>query len=509
MHAHRAPLPASLRLAAAASARNLNILPETKPPNAAPHQDGETPLIAAASAGAAACVSALLALGASALAADKARSAVELESGAGASSLCGGVARALVPRLCSPLLSTASQGGRTALHLAADAASAEALLSAGCAPDAPDRELRTPLSVAAANGRDGAAAALLAAGADRDSRDGEGMTPLLWAAAAGEAACVRLLLSAGAERDATAQARPSLATLPRPSRASQAPLSRPHFPTSPFDSPQNGMSAVQLAAREGRVDCVEALAKAGADVNAVRTPSNPPRSTPVRPPPITTDGGTPHPSERGQTAGPSSALHLAAANGNAACVRALISAGAATDARDAHVSPHQPPPIPQNSNRSHSSAACRLRRTTARPSFSTATPLRPRAGRRDGDAQRRPEGVCGGGGGPRGGGRRRLRPGRGAPTPAYLRPALALRCPQHAARREADLIRPPPSPTNTPPQRGNTPLHVSCARGHAGCADALIRAGADKEAADGVRSFLLAAVCFSFRAPLDSAIGLS
>lgn len=90
--------------------------------------------------------------------------------------------------------------GKTALHLASergDAPLAELLLSAGANPNLRDARGRTPLYLAAVNGRE-AVAALLIVCAGLDSRNLEGTTPLAAAVANGHDAVARLLIEGGA-----------------------------------------------------------------------------------------------------------------------------------------------------------------------------------------------------------------------------------------------------------------------------------------------------------------------
>lgn len=86
---------------------------------------------------------------------------------------------------------------------AGDRAAVMAQLDAGADPNPFDAEGRTPLMVAARDGRDDLVRLLLEAGADPTLADGVGETPLITAAAHGHAEVCRLLLphARGDERD--------------------------------------------------------------------------------------------------------------------------------------------------------------------------------------------------------------------------------------------------------------------------------------------------------------------
>jgi uncharacterized protein len=80
-----------------------------------------------------------------------------------------------------------------------DAAGVQLLLKHKARVDTRDRERRSALHVAAANGHAGIVAALLDAGADVRARDASGMTPLLSAARGGRVSAFDALVAAGAD----------------------------------------------------------------------------------------------------------------------------------------------------------------------------------------------------------------------------------------------------------------------------------------------------------------------
>jgi len=128
--------------------------------------------------------------------------------------------------------------GRSPLHLAAEngkAAFCRWLVDNGARLDLADDLLQTPLHLAAASGRVEATEVLLNAGADSDARDGSGWTALHWAAWNDEAACAKALLAGSQEPD-------------------------------PRDA--IGATPLHLAAEACAYQTAELLLEAGADVNA-------------------------------------------------------------------------------------------------------------------------------------------------------------------------------------------------------------------------------------------------
>ena len=110
------------------------------------------------------------------------------------------------PRAADGTLDAVNEQRQTPLHLAAAAASSQAvqlLLRHGAAVDARDARGRAALDLACAASSEACVQMLLAAGAAPNAADGEGATPLHRCAEVGATACARALLGAGAtlERD--------------------------------------------------------------------------------------------------------------------------------------------------------------------------------------------------------------------------------------------------------------------------------------------------------------------
>ena len=196
---------------------------------------------------------------------------------------------------------TAEADGTTPLHWAARADDLETvtlLIKAGADAKASNRYGVTPLSLAALNGNARMIEALLAAGADARGTVSRGQTVLMTAARTGNAAAVRVLLDHGAIVDARESQLGETALMWAASEnhgdvvsllvsrgadvnARSATIT---FPKDRFGLegvltilPHGNWTPIMYAARDGAPDAARALAKAGADVNAV----DPDGSTPI------------------------------------------------------------------------------------------------------------------------------------------------------------------------------------------------------------------------------------
>ena len=195
----------------------------------------------------------------------------------------------------------AEADGTTPLHWAARADDLETvalLLKAGADAKAANRYGVTPLSLAAINGNAKMIEALIAAGADAKSTVSRGQTVLMTAARTGNAAAVRVLLDHGAEVNARESQLGETALMWAASENHAAVVSllvsrgadvnarsaTVKFPKDRFGLegvltilPHGNWTPMMYAARDGAPDAARALAKAGADVNAV----DPDGSTPI------------------------------------------------------------------------------------------------------------------------------------------------------------------------------------------------------------------------------------
>jgi len=160
-----------------------------------------------------------------------------------------------------------NQFGTTALTEAAIIGSAkiiDALLKAGADANTRNPEGETPLMAVARGGNVEAARRLLEAGADVNAKESfGGQSALMWAAAQGQAGMVKFLASKGADLNARGVIRQwerKVITEPRPK-----------------DLNKGGFTPLLYAAREGCVECVQALAAAGADLDL----EDPERITPL------------------------------------------------------------------------------------------------------------------------------------------------------------------------------------------------------------------------------------
>ena len=130
------------------------------------------------------------------------------------------------------------------------------LLDAGAEPEGPNVDGQTALMAAIRTGETDVARLLIEAGADVNAVEGfRNQTPLMWAAAAprNSGQMVRLLLAEGAD------VRPRALYTDWPNQITAEPRAQYR--------PVGGLTALLYAARNGCRDCVDALIRAGADVN--------------------------------------------------------------------------------------------------------------------------------------------------------------------------------------------------------------------------------------------------
>jgi ankyrin repeat protein len=200
----------------------------------------------------------------------------------------------------SPDVNAAQADGTTALHWAVrwnDLETAQLLLHAGAAAGASNHDGATPMFLAAQNGSAAMIELLLKAGADVSapvlahgetalmmaSRSGSvdavktlldhgakvnakdtlrGTTALMWAAEQGHVAVVELLTARGADVSTQSEV---LRPLKRRGLGF-APAKDQGGPDAPI---KGGLTALLFAARQGSMECVQALTKSGADVNQI------------------------------------------------------------------------------------------------------------------------------------------------------------------------------------------------------------------------------------------------
>ncbi len=187
---------------------------------------------------------------------------------------------------------TPEADGTTALHWAVRASDVEIvrlLLKAGADAKAANRYGVTPLSLAAVNGDGATIELLLKAGADVNAALPQGETVLMTASRTGNADAVRILLDHGADVNAqehrmgetalmwaAAENHPDAVRLladygaELDARSSVLKFPKYYFNASAMVStplPRGGMTALQIAARQGALDGVRALVAAGSDVN--------------------------------------------------------------------------------------------------------------------------------------------------------------------------------------------------------------------------------------------------
>ena len=167
----------------------------------------------------------------------------------------------------------AEADGTTALHWAAHHDHldiAQLLLDAGSAVDATNRYGVTPLALASLNGSTPMITRLLEAGADPNRGNPEGETPLMTAARTGNAAAIDALLAHGAGVDAVEEWRGQTALMWAAAQNQVASVERLLAAgADPNARSARGFTPVLFAAREGHVDVLAPLVRAGADVDDV------------------------------------------------------------------------------------------------------------------------------------------------------------------------------------------------------------------------------------------------
>lgn len=185
------------------------------------------------------------------------------------------------------LRATTRLGAYTPLHLAAKQGHAlvvAALLAAGADANAASSTGSTPLMLAAASGEAKAVTMLIENRADVNAREkAMGQTALMYAAAFNRTETIKALTARGADTTVTTKVR-DLRALTAPEEESsarggnrQGAQNQNQQPQVPgFDrslryneliGTEGGLSALQLAIRQGHTDAVQALLAGGADVN--------------------------------------------------------------------------------------------------------------------------------------------------------------------------------------------------------------------------------------------------
>ena len=168
---------------------------------------------------------------------------------------------------------TAEVDGTMALHWAAHHDHhdiVEALLEAGAAVDATNRYGVTPLALASLNGSTPMIMRLLDAGADPNRANPEGETPLMTAARTGNTEAIDALIAHGADVDAVEGWRGQTALMWATAQNQVAAVERLLAAgADPNARAPRGFTPVLFAAREGNVDVLGPLVRAGANVDDV------------------------------------------------------------------------------------------------------------------------------------------------------------------------------------------------------------------------------------------------
>jgi cytohesin len=159
-------------------------------------------------------------------------------------------------------------GGLTALMTAVRSGQTDSvrlLIDAGAAPDLADKSGLTALGYAARGGQPAAVEMLLKAGAEPNHADEHGITVLMEAVRSGNLAVVDRLLEAGADAERSAAARSTL--LHFAANASEDVMRRVLALGLEIDAPdERGLTPAMIAARHGRLELLQLLEGAGADL---------------------------------------------------------------------------------------------------------------------------------------------------------------------------------------------------------------------------------------------------
>jgi ankyrin repeat protein len=187
-------------------------------------------------------------------------------------------------------VNAAEADGSTPLLWAADLNDADLvsrLLKAGANPNARNRLGSTPLAEAAFNANTEMVKALLEAGADPNAAGPDGQTPLMMISRTSDVAALKLLLDKGANPNAKeaqrgqtalmwaaassqgAMMRELLAHGAEADAKSDTDLMTPLVSSEPRAQPRppGGMTAMLFSAREGCMDCIQALVENGAKID--------------------------------------------------------------------------------------------------------------------------------------------------------------------------------------------------------------------------------------------------
>lgn len=159
----------------------------------------------------------------------------------------------------------------TALHWAAyrdDLKTAQALIAAGADANATNRYAVTPLSLACTNGSATMIEVLLRAKADVNLALPEGETPLMTAARTGKVDAIRMLIKNGADVKAKEAAHGQTALMWAAAEGNAAAVEMlVEFGSDLHAVSKGGFSAFLFAVREGRMEVVKSLLKAGVTVD--------------------------------------------------------------------------------------------------------------------------------------------------------------------------------------------------------------------------------------------------